>query len=390
MQNFEFENPTKIIFGKGCIAKIGEEVARFGDRVMVVYGRGSIKKNGIYDQVMESLQETGRTIVEFGGVKSNPVLSHALMGIDCARTEAVDVILAVGGGSVIDTAKTIAVGACTTLDTDMWDFFMRRQPITVALPIVTVVTISASASEMNPAAVMTKENEAQKFSIRSPHIQPKTSILDPTVLFSLSPAYSAYSAVDVITHMLEGYFNNEEPNSSLQDRLVEGLIDTVMESTRVILSDPADYNARANMMWGAVLAFNGLTTAGMGPISLPAHMIEHSLSAIYDVAHGAGLSIVLPGWMRYTALKTPAKFARLAREIFSVQGDDELQVALDGIECLKTWFSTIGSPISLEEVGIPKRDINSIAQNAHALAQVWGLNDYTVDVIARILTLCVE
>ncbi len=267
MQNFVFENPTKVIFGKGSIAKIGPEVKRSGDRVLMVYGRGSVKKNGIYDQVLASLNEAGIRVMELGGVKSNPVLSLAYRGIEIARRESIDVVLAVGGGSVIDTAKTIAAGV--KADHDVWDFFTREKIIQDALPIYTVLTLSASASEMNPAAVMTREEKAQKYSARSPFLQPKTSILDPTVLYSVGPDYTAYSAVDAVTHALEGYFNNtERENSILQDRLVEGLIRTIMESTAIVLKDPEDYNCRANMMWAVTLAFNGLTIAGMGMVSL--------------------------------------------------------------------------------------------------------------------------
>jgi len=386
MQNFVFENPTKILFGKGQIAKIGKEVGKFGRKVLMVYGRGSIRKNGVYDQVVAFLREAGIEIVEFPGVKSKPVLSYARQGIAIAKKEKVDVVLAVGGGSVMDTAKTIAAGALT--DDDVWEYFVYKKAVRNALPILTVVTISASASEMNQAAVITKEDSAQKYSFRSPFVQPKTSILDPTVLFTLSPAYSAYSAVDTIAHMLEPYFVNTEPNSPLQDRLVEGLAKTVMESTDAILKDPADYDARANMMWAAILGFNGLTTAGMGRTGLPVHMMEHSLSAMYDIAHGAGLSILLPGWMGYAVEKYPAKFARLARNVFNVVEDDDLKAGIAGIGRLKEWFASIGSPVSLGEAKIPAEDIGKIAGNAAALAELWGLKDYTEEVIASILSTC--
>lgn len=388
MQNFTFDNPTRIIFGQGMIARTGGEVKRFGAKVLLVYGQGSIKKNGIYDQVLASLKEANLSVVEFPGVRSNPVLSHALKGIELARREKVDAVLAVGGGSVMDTAKTIAAGVKADPGDDVWDFFTFKKKIKGALPVVTVVTVSASASEMNPGAVMTREEGAQKFAISSPFIQPRTSVLDPTVLYSLSPAYSAYSSVDIITHMLEGYFNNREPESLLQDRLVEALIKTVMESTEKVLKDPKHYNARANIMWSAILGFNGLTTAGMGFVSFPAHMIEHSLSALYDVAHGAGLSITLPGWMSYAVNKNPAKFARLGREVFGIEEADDLKAAVEGIDRLKRWFSSIGSPTSLKEAGIPEGDISRIAENASATAAVWGMKAYTKDTIADILNLC--
>jgi alcohol dehydrogenase YqhD (iron-dependent ADH family) len=386
MQNFVFENTTKIIFGQGQIKKIGPEVRRFGNKVLLVYGKESIKKNGIYDQVIASLNEAGVAFVELAGVKSNPVLSTVVKGIELARKEKAEVVLAVGGGSVIDTAKTIAAGV--KVDHDVWEFFTYKKIIKDALPVLVVLTLSASASEMNAAAVITNEDGCCKFSIRSPFIQPKTSIMDPTVLFSLSREYSAYSAVDAITHMLEGYFNNTEPFSPLQDRLVEGFMKTVMENTATILQNPGDYNARANMMWATTLAFNGLTTAGMGITGFPAHMIEHSLSALFDIAHGAGLSIVLPGWMLYASRKNPARFAHFAEQIFQVTDQDQNKAALEGIAALKAWFKSIGSPTTLAEGNIPAADIGKIADNAHALAQVWGLKAYTPDVIAEILTLC--
>jgi len=390
MQNFVFENPTRIIFGQGMIARIGGEVKRFGSKALLVYGQGSIKKHGIYDQVINSLKEAGVEVVEFPGVKPNPVLSHVLKGVDVARAEQVDVVLAVGGGSVIDTAKTIAVGVKADPGDDLWDYFTFKKKILGALPVLTVLTVSASASEMNPGAVITKEEGAQKLSISSPFIQPKTSILDPTVLYTLSPAYTAYSASDIITHMLEGYFNNQEPESPLQDRLVEGLMKTVMESTDRALREPRNYNARANMMWAATLAFNGLITAGLGFVGYPAHMVEHSLSALYDIAHGAGLSITLPAWMLYAANKTPAKFARLGREVFGVKEGDDLKAAVEGIGLLKKWYRSIGTPVTLKEAGIPEGDTDRIAENAAETAAVWRMKAYPKEVIAEILQLCRE
>jgi len=386
MQNFVFENPTRIIFGKGSVTRIGQEVKKFGTKTLLVYGQGSIKRNGIYNQVVASLKEAGAAYIELGGVKSNPVLSLAVKGIEIARRGSVDVLLAVGGGSVIDTAKTIAAGV--KADHDVWDFFTRKKNIRDALPILTVVTLSASASEMNAAAVITKEEEAKKYSIRSPIIQPKLSILDPTVLYSLSPEYTAFSAVDAITHALEGYFTNTEPESPLQDRMVEGIIKTIMESTEVLLKNPRDYNNRANMMWAVTLAFNGLTTAGMGTVGYPVHMVGHSLSALYDTPHGASLSVVLSGWMTFALNRKAWKLARFSREIFGVNDEDDVKAAMEGMSRLRSWFASIGAPTSLKKCGIATTDIEKIAENAVCLAETWGLTDYTRDVIVKVLTLC--
>jgi alcohol dehydrogenase YqhD (iron-dependent ADH family) len=383
MQNFVFQNPTKIIFGKGQIKKIGQETGRYGKKALLVYGMKSIIKNGIYDQVTASLKEAGIAYVDFPGVKSNPVLSHVASGIDLARREGVDVVLAVGGGSVIDSAKAIAAGV--KVDHDVWDFFTFDKPVKAALPILTVVTVSASASEMNAGAVLTKEDCCYKYGMSSSFFQPKVSVLDPTALFSLDARYSAYSAVDVITHMLEGYFNTAEPATMLQDRLVEGLMKTVIESTDTIMKEPANYNARASFMWAAVLGFNGLTTSGLGPAPFPAHMIEHSLSALYDIAHGAGLSVVLPAWMSYVLDSKKERIARLAREVFRVPDADDRAAAEKGIACLKSWFESIGSPVSLKSAGIPEGDIGKIADNAVNLAQLWRMKSYTKEVIEKVL-----
>jgi len=258
-----------------------------------------------------------------------------------------------------------------------------------ALPVLVVLTMSASASEMNAAAVITNDETRQKFSVRSPLIQPRTSILDPEVLYTVTPAYTAYSAVDIVTHMLEGYFTNTEPGESpLQDRMVYAFMKTIMEATEKSLADPRNYDARANFMWSGTLAFNGLTTAGMGIVGFPVHMIEHSLSALYDVAHGAGLSIVLPGWMTWSAKKKPARFARLAREFFGAAEADDAKAAAAGIAALKGWFSSIKSPVSLKEGGIPEGDIGTIADNAVELAKTWKLKDYTREVIVDVLNHC--
>lgn len=388
MQNFVFHNPTRILFGRGMVERVGEEVGKLGERVLFVYGQGSIKRTGIYDTVMKSLKDAGVGVTEFSGVRSNPLLSHAMNGVRLGREEGVNVVLAVGGGSVIDTAKTIAAGVKLDPQEDIWDYFTFKKRLKDALPVVTVVTVSASSSEANPHAVMTRDEGMQKLTLTSPFIQPRVSILDPTVLFTLPADYTAYSSVDIIAHLLEGYFNNQEPESILQDRMVEGLMKTVMESTEVVLKNPEHYNGRANIMWSAVLAFSGIITAGLGLISFPAHMVEHSLSALYDVPHGAGLSITLPAWMKYAMKNNTPKFARLAREVLGVNVVDDLKAAEKGVDLLKDWFAHIGSPVTLEEVRIPEGDIEKIAEHASFTASVWRMKGYTKEVILEILELC--
>ena len=322
--------------------------------------------------------------VDFPGVKSNPVLSHVERGIELACKENVDVILGVGGGSVIDSAKVIAGGV--KANHSCWDFFTFTRPVKDALPILAVATVSASASEMNNGAVLTKEDCCHKFGTASLFFQPKVAILDPTVLYSLNSQYSAYSSVDIITHMLEAYLNCLEPSTILQDRLHEGLIKTIMESTDIIMKYPDNYEARANIMWGSVFGFNGITTAGMGHSPFPAHMIEHALSALYDIAHGAGLSLVLPAWMFWAREEKKDRLARFAREVFGVKNSDNLQAAREGAERLKSWFASIGAPVTLKDAKIPESDIEKIADNALNNAQMWGMTNYTKEVITEILS----
>ncbi len=387
MQNFTFWNPTKIIFGEGTISQIGRETLRYGKRVLLVYGKSSIKKSGVYDQVVNSFQEAGLEPVEFSGVKSNPVLIHLNEGIALAKKEKVEAIVAVGGGSVLDESKAIAAGAKD--DGDVWDFFLGTREIHEAIPLLTVLTLAATGSEMNCGAVVTNEATKQKFNIHSSHLFPKVSILDPVTTYTVPKDYTVYGAVDAISHLIEGYFTSTDPWTPIQDRYVESLILAVMESVDRILENPSGYQGRASMMWAATLALNGLPIAGIGPCGFPNHAIEHSLSAIYDIAHGAGLSIVIPGWMKHNALKKPHKFAQFARRVFHVADEESPeQTAAKGIDALKDWFGRIGSPVSLAEVNIPESDIDTIAENATMLAKKWGLNQYTQPEIAKILSLC--
>ncbi|MCD6525690.1 MAG: iron-containing alcohol dehydrogenase [Desulfuromonas sp.] len=386
MQPFVFHNPTKIVFGPQMVKKVGKSTAGYGSKALLVYGQSSIKRTGVYDQVTASLQQAGVSWVEHGGVKSNPVLGHVRTGVALAKAEQVDVIVAVGGGSVLDASKSIAAGAKT--DGDVWDFFIDQAQVREALPLITVLTLAATGSEMNSGGVVTNEQTKQKFNIGSPLLFPKVSILDPCLTYSVPADYTAYSAVDAISHLIEGYFTSADSATPLQDRFVEGLIKTIIECTEQILDQPDHADARATMMWAATWALNGLSTAGIGVYGFPNHMIEHSLSALYDVAHGAGLSIVMPGWMTYKAQQHPAKFAQFANRVFGCSGGSEQERALYAAEALKQWFRKIGSPVTLAEAKIPEQDIPAIADNATMLAQKWGLNEYNAEVIAAILKHC--
>lgn len=378
MENFEFYNPTRIVFGKGTEGKIGDVLKRDKiQRVLFVYGQSSIKKIGLYDKVIQSFRQNGIQFVEHGGVKPNPVLSHVKEGIKKAKEEKVQAIVAVGGGSVIDEGKTIAVGAKTKKD--VWVYFKRDEEIKAALPVYVILTLAATGSEMNGFAVITNEETAEKLSISSEHIFPKVSILNPELTFTVSAQYQAYAAVDAIAHVIEYYFTGSYC-PELQSRLIETLIKTIINTTETILKEPQNYNARAEFMWSATLALNGLTRLGIKGGEFPNHMIAHALGALYDLAHGACLSIVIPAWMRWYLDKNKAQFERFAKEIFNKDEEEE------AVKQLKAWFKKIGAPVSLKDVGLSEGEIDKIVDNAYGIAKVWKMEKlYTKKVLTEIL-----
>ena len=386
MQNFVFHNPTKILFGKGTIPAIGPETVAFGSKVLLVYGSGSIKRNGIYQQVTDSLSKAGAEIVEHPGVRSNPVLSHVREGITLAKEQNCQVVCAIGGGSVIDEAKAIGAGA--VVDHDVWKFFTGKKSITSPLPLTTVLTLAASGSEMNSGMVITNEETQQKFGFANKKLFPKTSILDPEATFTVPADYTAYGAVDAIAHVLEFYFTTQDPATPVQDRFMEGLLINVMESCDRVLAELHDYQGRADLMWTATLALNGLTAAGLGKVGFPMHLIEHSLSALYNVPHGAGLSAIIPGWMHHQSPRTPQRFAQFAERVFDCRSGSMEERARKGIAALEEWFRKINSPTSLKGLNIPEEEIPRITENAVALARVWRMPDYNSERIQAILAGC--
>ncbi|MDH5465620.1 MAG: iron-containing alcohol dehydrogenase [Thiovulaceae bacterium] len=381
MNNFTFHNPTKIIFGKDTHLEIGAELKAYGiKKALLLYGTGSIKRSGLYDSTVKSLRDAGIEFVEFDGVVSNPVISHTREAVKVAKDAHVDAVLSVGGGSVLDEAK--AVAAAALVDHDVWDFFTGTA-MSQSLPIFSILTLAATGSEMNGNSVITNDATEQKFSFTSSFSYPKISILNPELTFSVDPAYTAYGSVDAIAHVIEGYFT-QSSGALIQDRLTENIIKSVIESTDIIMKKPDDYDARAQMMWSATMALNGMPVIGLKDVSFPNHMIEHALSAIYNIAHGAGLSIVIPAWMQWYKEQKPERFKRFAQEVFGLENE------MDGINALKDWFRTIGSPVSLSEVNIPAEDIPKIVANASEMAKMWGLGTlYTQSEITKILQLAI-
>lgn len=386
MENFVFENRTKIIFGHDTIKQIGAEAALLGNRVLMVYGNGSCFVNGIYKKVQESLSAAGLNVFELGGVKANPVIGKVRDGISLARSEKVDLVLAVGGGSVIDSAKAISAGVLA--DHDVWQFFRGKKGIGGALPVVCVSTIAGSGSEMNGGMVLTNEESTQKLGIGNKRLQPMVSVLDPEATFTVSPEYTAYGAVDIIAHLLEYYCTTEAEQTSVQDRFMEGVAQTVIDGCEKALADPEDYNTRADLMWCSALALNGLSAAGLGRVGFPMHMIEHSLSAIYDVPHGAGLAVVMPAWLAWQADREPDRFARFSERVFGIASGNKKEKALQGVECLRAWFKKIDCPTTLADLNIPASEIPVVAQNCLPLAKLWRLRDYSPSLIEKVLLRC--
>ncbi len=386
MENFVFHNPTKVIFGKNTIKHIGNETKQYGNNVLLVYGKGSIRENGVYQQVISSLTESGLNIVEHPDVSSNPVLSHVRRGIQLVKKNNCQVVCAVGGGSVIDEAKAICAGS--VVDFDVWKFFIGKKSIKKVLPLTCVLTLAASGSEMNSGMVITNEEKKLKFGFGNKRLHPKTSILDPEATYSVPADYTAFGAVDAISHVLEFYFTTQLPATPIQDRFIEGLVINIMECCTQLMKDPANYRLRAELMWCSTLALNGLSAAGLGKVGFPMHMIEHSLSALYEVAHGAGLAVVMPGWLKFYKKSNPERVKQFGQRVFGYHGKKGPITEDETIELFIDWLKQVGCPTILNELAVPEQDIPRIARNATSLAKIWRLDQYDQATIETILHLC--
>lgn len=382
MQNFTFHNPTKIIFGKGTIPQVGAECAAVGRKVLLLTGKGSIKRNGVYDQVIASLREADLSWIELDGVKANPTLAHTLRGVELAKSEKVDLVLAVGGGSVVDEAKAICAGA--KVDHSVWEFYMRKGAVLDALPLVAVLTMAATGSEMNGGTVITNEETRQKLGMAWGPLFPKCSILDPETLYSIPAEQTIYGCVDAMTHLLESYFTCDDPFTPLQDRYVEGIVRTIMEITPSMLEKPHDYQLRATFMRAATLAWNNNAPAGVGEWSTPNHLIGHSMSALHDTPHGASLSISLTYWLPWYAKSRPDRLARLGRALFDIAMPEPKLAAAATIEAFVRWFQNIGAPTSFADIGVDEADMKKIADNIGLCAPLWRLPQYTQEFMEAI------
>lgn len=386
MQDFIFHNPTKIIFGKDRVNQLGSHAATIGSKALLVYGQNSIKSTGLYDRIISDLKNHQISYIEHGGVKPNPILSHAQEGAKKAIENQCDYIIAIGGGSVIDEAKAIAAAAAS--QKDIWDFFTMKEPVTKALPLLTVLTVPATGSEMNGNMVITNDETQDKLGLGSPLLYPVISILDPVLTNTLPLKYTAYAAVDIVSHLTESYFNNNGGWTVLQQYYVEGMVKTVIEAMDKLLNNPQDYEARATFMWAATMGWNGLNTAGLGAFQMICHTLEHPVSAVYDIAHGAGLSIITPAWMKTALPQKTEIFARFAHEVFKVEENDSLKAAEQGIHLLEAWYTKIGAPTSFKQLGINNPDIKRLTELAVNAAKLKNMSGITQENTQTIYQKC--
>ncbi|MEK4343555.1 iron-containing alcohol dehydrogenase [Paenibacillus sp. FSL P4-0184] len=362
MRNFDFYNPTKLIFGQGTLEALKTEVPKYGKNVLLMYGGGSIKRSGLFDKVMAELSAIDAVVTELSGVEPNPRLSTVHKGVELCHKHNIDLILAVGGGSVLDCAKAVAVGA--KYDGDMWDFVERKAAAQDALPLGTVLTMAATGSEMNSGSVITNEVTKEKMGWGSIHAFPAFSILDPENTFTLPRDQTVYGMVDIMSHVLEHYFHTDG-NTPVQDGFCETLLRTVIETAPKLIEDLNNYELRETIMYCGTMALNGMVSMGFAG-DWATHNIEHAVSAVYDIPHGGGLAILFPQWMKYNIDTDPARFRKFAVNVFGVDpaGKNDKEIGLEGIEALRSFWDSIGAPKTLADYDIDDSEIGSMADKA--------------------------
>lgn len=385
MNNFRFYAPTDIRFGKGQADCLPEELGKYGKRILMVYGGGSIKRSGLYDKLRKLLKNF--EIFELPGIEPNPKITSVRKGAEICKKEQIDVILAVGGGSCIDASKNIACGAF--YEGDPWDLVLDRTKITEALPLAVVLTICATGSEMNNGAVISNEETNEKLEMGADVLYPKLSICDPTYLYTLPSAQTAAGTADIMSHVLEQYFQPCD-TAWLTDRLSEEVLKTCIRYCPAALKEPENYEARANLMWASTLGLNHILTAGKGG-AWSCHPMEHQLSAFYDITHGVGLAILTPAWMRYVLCdRTVDRFALYARQVWGVELEDRYQAAEEGIRRTENFFREIGFPSALTQVGIGREHFQEMAEKAVEVSGIAARSYYHLDAedIVKIFESC--
>ncbi len=362
--NFEFHNPTDVIFGPGSVTRLGEVAAKYGKKALIVTGGGSVKRSGVFDKAVKCLKENGVAYAECSGIEPNPRITSVRRGAKIAHDEGCDLIIPIGGGSTMDASKAIA--AAYYYDGDPWDMIFHGQPEphfpTKALPIITVPTLAATGSEMNMSGIITNEETQEKSFLGASCLYPKVAVVDPELTLSVPQDQTAFGVCDIITHVTEAYFNGVD-GTPIQDRFAEGVILTTMEYGVRAINDGSDLEARSHMQWASILALNGWVNVGTSG-GYPVHMIEHTVSAFHDITHAAGLAIINPSWMRFAARHRTEKFVQFAERIFGLQskGKDDLDCALAGIDRFEQFLVDIGCPTHFSELDIDGSLISKYAE----------------------------
>jgi alcohol dehydrogenase YqhD (iron-dependent ADH family) len=383
MEQFTFYNPTKLIFGKDTLTQLKKEVPTYGNKVLLVYGGGSIKRNGLYDRTLSLLNELGAEVHELSGVEPNPRLSTAKKGIEICKSEGIEFLLAVGGGSVIDCTKLIAAGA--KYDGDAWDIVTRKVNANEALPFGTVLTLAATGSEMNAGSVITNWETREKYGWGSGATFPKFSILDPVHTFSVPKDQTIYGMVDMMSHVFEHYFHNAT-NTPLQDRMCEAILQTVMEVAPKLIDDLENYELRETVLYNGTMALNGMVSMGYRG-DWATHNIEHAVSAVYDIPHAGGLAILFPNWMKHTLDTNVERPKQLAIRVFGVnpEGKSDREIALEGIEKIREFWSSIGAPSRLADYEIGDDQLDTMADKAMARGPFGGFQSLEKEDVLAIL-----
>ncbi|MFL1684861.1 iron-containing alcohol dehydrogenase [Coprobacter secundus] len=387
MNSFVYDIPVKVYFGENQLCHLGAELSRYGKRVLLTYGGGSIKKIGLYDAVMDEMKKAGLEVFELSGIEPNPRIDSVRRGAQICKDEKIDVLLAAGGGSTIDATKWMAAGAC--VDFDPWEFFSRWAPVEKALPIVTVLTLSATGSEMDTGGVISNPETKDKIGRMASPLLPKVSFLDPSNTYTVSSYQTACGAADMMSHIIEVYFNMNQDLFML-DCFMEGMMKTIVRYTPIAMKDPTNYEARANLMWTSSWAINGFVNGGKQQ-AWSCHPMEHELSAIYDITHGLGLAILTPRWLEYCLDETTvAKYVQFGVNVFGIDANQEpMAIAKQGIEKLSEFlFDVLGLKRTFTEVGIRAEDFPIMARKACGGGVLQGFKPLAQSDIEEIFKMC--
>ena len=388
MNGFVYNIPTKVYFGENQLGHLGEELKKFGKRVLLTYGGGSIKRNGLYDRVIEELHKANLEVFELSGIEPNPRIESVRKGVAICKEQGIDVLLAVGGGSTIDATKFMAAGAC--VDHDAWEFFgANAKPINEALPIVTILTLSATGSEMDTAGVISNLETGDKLGRLAPALLPRVSFLDPTLTYSVSKYQTACGAADIMSHIMEVYFNTQEDLFML-DCFMEGMLKTVVKYAPIAVAEPENYEARANLMWTSSWAINGFINGGKRK-AWSCHPMEHELSAVYDITHGLGLAILTPRWMEYCLDETTVdKYVQYGVNVFGIDSSlDKMEIAKRSIKLTEEFlFEKLGLQRTFTEVGIKREDFAMMAKKACRYGDIKGFKTLTPADVEAIFEMC--